>query len=71
MIVYLYLGEEKVIRADDLVAIIDLKQASAEETIDGNIEILDHDSTVKSLVITKYKQYYSSISATTLKKKFK
>lgn len=68
---YLYLGEEKVIRADDLVAIIDLKQASAEETIDGNIEILDHDSTVKSLVITKYKQYYSSISATTLKKKFK
>lgn len=66
---YLHLGEETVIRSSDLVAIIDTKQLSSDELAYEEIEALDQHSTIKSIVITRYKKYYSSISASTLKRK--
>lgn len=63
---YIYLGGEKVITSDELVAILHV--ADNQVTID-NIENVD-DKKPKSLIVTKHKMYYSSISTTTLARRF-
>lgn len=63
---YIYLGGERVIRSDELVAIL---QVNKHQALIDNIEMVDQNRP-KTLVITKHKMYYSSISVTTLAKRF-
>lgn len=75
---YIHLGGEKVIMTDDLIAILNVapkqslhsEQNMAEVIVYDEIEIID-DKPPKTLVITRHKNYYSSISATTLTKRLK
>lgn len=64
---YIYLGGEKVIRSDELIAILHV--AEDQEVTMDHIENVDNKPP-KALVITKHKMYYSSISATTLARRF-
>lgn len=75
--VYIHLGGEKVIRTDELIAIFDISidQASkiSKQFIDQarenkQVEIIG-DEPPKSLVVSKYKIFYSPISSATLKKR--
>lgn len=74
---FIHLGGEKIIRANELVAIFDLsveksskisKQYVQYAKKHQLIEIIGEEES-KSLVVTKEKLYYSPISSTTLKKR--
>lgn len=74
---FIHLGDEKIIRSSELIAIFDLsieksskisKQFIAEAARGKKIEIIGEEE-CKSLVVTQSKVYYSPISSMTLKKR--
>jgi extracellular matrix regulatory protein B len=74
---YIHIGNEKIIRGDELIAIVDVPAEGHRETtqefIDQEqkqkqIEKIGEEET-KSLVITDSKLYYSPISSATLRKR--
>ncbi|KON85922.1 hypothetical protein AF332_03260 [Sporosarcina globispora] len=72
---YIHIGEDVLVRARDIVAIIDKEKALASEYAEERKERLE-DSVVnlakgsyKSVVITTEKIYFSPLSSGTLKKR--
>jgi extracellular matrix regulatory protein B len=74
---FIHLGGEKIIRANELIAIFDLsmektskisKQFISHAEKEKKIEMIGEEES-KSLVVTINKVYYSPISSSTLKKR--
>lgn len=74
---FLHLGEDIVLQTKDIIAIIDgnlvnesdiLKEFIAVNEKNSNIYIIS-DGTVKSIVITENKIYFSPLTAVTLKRR--
>lgn len=74
---YIHLGEEKIVRVSELVAILDyaiekssiITQQFIQQALDEKRLIQIGEKEQKSLVITEDKVYISPISPTTLKKR--
>lgn len=74
---FIHLGGEKIIRANELIAIFDLsmektskisKQFISHAENEKRLEMIGEEDS-KSLVVTVNKVYYSPISSSTLKKR--
>ncbi len=76
---YLHIGNDKIIKKDDIIAILDYEKLKKEkefqkffESIEKNIEIIDK-KVQKTLILTKkdekIKGFITSISSTTLAKR--
>ncbi|GIP40652.1 DUF370 domain-containing protein [Paenibacillus sp. J31TS4] len=74
---FIHLGGEKIIRAEELIAIFDLsieknskisKQFVTHAAKEKRIEVIGEEES-KSLVVTLHKVYYSPISSSTLNKR--
>ncbi len=74
---FLHLGEDIVLQTKEIVAIIDSNVVEESEIVKEFIDVNDRknnivhisDGTVKSIVITKKKVYFSPLTAVTLKRR--
>lgn len=72
---YVHIGEETIVRASDIIAIIDKESIYGSQQAGEFIKINDHQivslakGSFKSIVITKNEIYYSSLTSITLKKR--
>lgn len=74
---FLHLGEDIVLRTKEIVAIIDSNIVEESEIIKEFIDVNDKknnivhisDGTVKSIVVTENKVYFSPLTAVTLKRR--
>jgi len=74
---YVHLGGDRIVRASELVAILDIsieqysrvtRQFTAWASKSKNVEVIGEEEP-KSIVVTTRKIYYSPISSSTLKKR--
>jgi hypothetical protein len=74
---YVHLGGDRIVRASELVAILDIsieqssritRQFTAWASKRKNVEVIGEEEP-KSIVVTTQKVYYSPISSSTLKKR--
>lgn len=72
---YIHIGEEVLVRAKDIIAILDKESVHSSENIQ---EFLQHNekhtenlskNSFKSIVVTKEKVFLSPLASTTLKKR--
>ncbi|WP_307152213.1 extracellular matrix regulator RemB [Robertmurraya andreesenii] len=72
---YVYLGEDILVKATDIIAILDKETVKASKDMEALLENSNHEmfqqnkGAYKSIVITGNKVYYSPLASATLKKR--
>ena len=74
---YIYIGGDKVLRVNEIISIMDAKEINLKKNnaylvnLEKTFRIEKLNDDIKSIIITKDKVYYSSISIGTLNKRAK
>lgn len=72
---YLHIGEDVLVKTDDVIAILDKKMLQSSpimnEFLEKKIDMTNHlaKNSVKSIVVTDQQIYYSPLASATLKKR--
>ena len=72
---YLHIGEDILVKTDDVIAILDKKLLQASpimsEFLEKRVDVISHltKNSVKSIVVTEKQVYYSPLASVTLKRR--
>ncbi|MGE7604330.1 extracellular matrix regulator RemB [Peribacillus sp. NPDC097675] len=72
---YLHIGEDILVKTDDIIAILDKKMLQSspifDEFLEKRVDVISHltKNSVKSIVVTEKQVYYSPLASVTLKRR--